>query len=218
MKTMSYQYRNSHYKDKTVWRPSHLYNGNPHTLKDLLKHGPGANEDWWRQWSRVHLYVVLFLFSLVTNFHHDDNSNHTRVHSLGYRVGFHQKIPMVIIKNRPRIWPNCSGIHSNVLSPLWRHQMESFSALLALCSPVPVNSPHKGQWRGALMFSLICVWINHWVNNREAGDLRRPRGRYDVTVMRIGTVSSSILDQLYAHILFTQLCTQLNSGYWIIWI
>ena len=36
------------------------------------------------------------------------------------------------------------------------------------------NSPHKGQWCGALMFSLICVWINGWVNNREAGDLRRP--------------------------------------------
>ena len=37
----------------------------------------------------------------------------------------------------------------------------------------PVNSPHKGQW--ALMFSLICVWINDWVNNREAGDLRHNR-------------------------------------------
>ena len=35
----------------------------------------------------------------------------------------------------------------------------------------PVNSPHKGQWRGALIFSLICVWINVWINNREAGDL-----------------------------------------------
>ena len=45
-------------------------------------------------------------------------------------------------------------------------------------SPVPVNSPHKGQWRGALMLSLICVWINGWVNNREAGDLRRYRGHY----------------------------------------
>ena len=50
-------------------------------------------------------------------------------------------------------------------------------------SPVPVNSPHKGQWRGALMFSLICAWINDWVNNREAGDLRRHRGHYDVNVM-----------------------------------
>ena len=34
-----------------------------------------------------------------------------------------------------------------------------------------------------LMFSLICVWINNWVNNREAGDLRRYRGHYDVIVM-----------------------------------
>ena len=68
----------------------------------------------------------------------------------------------------------------------WRHQMETFSALLALCagnSPVPVNSTHKGQWRGALMFSLICVWINDWVNNREAGDLRRYCAHYDVFVM-----------------------------------
>ena len=47
----------------------------------------------------------------------------------------------------------------------------------------PVNSPHKGQWRGALMFSLICAWINAWVNNREAGHLRRHRAHYDVIVM-----------------------------------
>ena len=71
-------------------------------------------------------------------------------------------------------------------SPWWRHEMETFSALLAICagnSPVPVNSPHKGQWGEALMFSLICVWINGWVNNREAGDLRRHRAHYDVIVM-----------------------------------
>ena len=48
----------------------------------------------------------------------------------------------------------------------------------------PVNSSHKGQWRGALMFFFICAWINGWVNNREAGDLRRYHGHYDVTVMR----------------------------------
>ena len=47
----------------------------------------------------------------------------------------------------------------------------------------PVNSPHKGQWRRALMFSLICAWINGWVNNREACDLRRHWAHYDVTVM-----------------------------------
>ena len=47
----------------------------------------------------------------------------------------------------------------------------------------PVNNLHKGQWRGALMFSLICVWINGWVNNPEAGDLRHYRSHYDVTVI-----------------------------------
>ena len=58
-------------------------------------------------------------------------------------------------KHFPRCWPFVRGIHRG----------------------------HKGQWRGALMFSLICVWINGWVNNREAGDLRRYRAHYDVTVM-----------------------------------
>ena len=47
----------------------------------------------------------------------------------------------------------------------------------------PVNSPHKEQWRGDLMFSLICASINDWVNNREAADLRRHRAHYDVIVM-----------------------------------
>ena len=47
----------------------------------------------------------------------------------------------------------------------------------------PVNSPHKCQWRGDLMFSLVYVWTNGWVNNRDAGDLRRHRFHYDVTAM-----------------------------------
>ena len=46
-----------------------------------------------------------------------------------------------------------------------------------------MNSPHKGQWCGALMFSLICAWIKGWINNREAGDLRRHRTHYDVIGM-----------------------------------
>ena len=46
-----------------------------------------------------------------------------------------------------------------------------------------VNSPHKGQWCEGLMFSLICAWINGWVNTREAGDLRHHRAHFDVTVM-----------------------------------
>ena len=64
-------------------------------------------------------------------------------------------------KHFPRYWPFVLGIHRS-----------------------PVNSQHKGQWRGALMFSLIFIWINGWVNNREAGDLKRYRAHYDVTVMK----------------------------------
>ena len=64
-------------------------------------------------------------------------------------------------KHLPRYWPFVRGIHRS-----------------------PVNSPHKGQWCGALMFSLICARINGWVNNREAGDLRRLRAHYDVIVMK----------------------------------
>ena len=67
----------------------------------------------------------------------------------------------------------------------WRNQMETFSALLALCAGNSPVSPHKGQWRGALMLSLICAWLNGWVNTREAGDLRRYRTHYDVIVMDI---------------------------------
>ena len=63
-------------------------------------------------------------------------------------------------KNFPRYWPFVRGIHLS-----------------------PVNSPHKGQWHGALMFSLICVWRNGWVNNRKAGDLRCYHAHYDVIVM-----------------------------------
>ena len=63
-------------------------------------------------------------------------------------------------KHFPRYWPFVRGIHRS-----------------------PVTSPHKDQWRGALAFSLICAWINVWVNNREAGDLRRHRAHYDVIGM-----------------------------------
>ena len=68
----------------------------------------------------------------------------------------------------------------------WRHQLEYFPRYWPFVRGIhrsPVNSPHKDQWRVALMFSLICAWINSWVNNREAGDLGRHSVHYDVTVM-----------------------------------
>ena len=70
--------------------------------------------------------------------------------------------------------------HDDVIK--WKHFPHNWPFVRGIHRP-PVNSPHKGQWRGALMFSLICVWINDWVNNREAGDLRCYRAHYDVIVM-----------------------------------
>ena len=64
--------------------------------------------------------------------------------------------------------------------------METLSALLVICagnSPVTVEFPDKGQWRGALMFPLTRAWINGWVNNPKTGDLRRHRTHYYVTIM-----------------------------------
>ena len=85
--------------------------------------------------------------------------------------------------------PLSEECNASIVSSWWRHQMETFSVLLhgrvRGIHLWPVNSPHKGQWRGALMFCLIYAWTNGWVNNRDAGDLRRHRAHYDVTVMEL---------------------------------
>ena len=79
-------------------------------------------------------------------------------HLLGDTPCYHDDV--IKWKQLPRYWPFVRGIHRS-----------------------PVNSPHKGQWRGALMFSLLCAWITGWVNIGEAGDLRHHRVHYDVSVM-----------------------------------
>ena len=63
-------------------------------------------------------------------------------------------------KHYPRYWPVVRGIHRS-----------------------PVDSPHKGQWRRALMISLICAWTNGWANKWDSDELRRHPARYDVPVI-----------------------------------
>ena len=77
-------------------------------------------------------------------------------------------------------WEHFSGLHDDVIK--WKHFPRYWPFVRGIHRS-PVNSTHKGQWRGALMFTLICARINGWVNNREAGDLRRYRAHYDVIVM-----------------------------------
>ena len=67
----------------------------------------------------------------------------------------------------------------------WRHQMETFFALLALCEGNHwslVVSPYKGQLHRALLFSFICAWTNGWANSQDADDFRHHCTHYDVTV------------------------------------
>ena len=104
-------------------------------------------------------------------------------------------------KHFPRYWPFVRGIHRS-----------------------PVNSPHKGQWRGALMFSLICARINGWVNNRETGDLRRHRTHHDVIVMMSQNgLGVTVLDKQSSHqitnVFFDlRLNKRLNKQSWGWWL
>ena len=75
-------------------------------------------------------------------------------------------------KHFPRYWPFERGIHRWI--------------------------PHKGQWHGALMFSLICARTNGLVNNRDAGDLTHHHTHYDVTVtMKHVEFINNYINQFY---------------------
>ena len=94
-------------------------------------------------------------------------------------------------KHFPRYWSFVRGIHRS-----------------------PVNSPHKGQWCGTLMFSLICAWTNGWVRTREAGELRCHRAHCDVIVMFWNVVYSSNRN----HYTTLLLVFHASERYWGTWL
>ena len=100
-----------------------------------------------------------------------------------WRVGMVVTDDLASADLQPPWWRGPVGSHDDVIK--WK-------TFLRYCPYVrgihrsPVNFPHKGQWRGALMFSLICAWISASVNNREAGDSRWHHAHYDVVVMISG--------------------------------
>ena len=80
--------------------------------------------------------------------------------------------------------------------------METFSALLAISAGIsPVSGEFPTQRPVTRSFDVFfdLPWINDWVNNRKAGDLRRHRGHYDVIVMIryivLGPIMSDLLLQ-----------------------
>ena len=102
-------------------------------------------------------------------------------------------------KRFPYCWPfvgkiNCSPVYFPHKGPWMRSFEVSFVDSLKIHenSYLPEShedvikwwiSPHKGQWRGAWIFSLICAWTNGWANNRDAGDFRCHRAHYAITLM-----------------------------------
>ena len=72
------------------------------------------------------------------------------------------------------------AFHDDVIT--WKHLRRDWSFMKGIHRS-PTNSPNKGQWRGALIF--LCACANDWANHRCAGDRRRHRAHYDVTVICI---------------------------------
>ena len=120
---------------------------------------------------------------------------HNNYHSLIWRTYklIHMHDDVIKWKHFPRYWPFVRGIHRS-----------------------PVNSPHKGQWRGALMFTLICARINSWVNNCKAGDLRRNRAHYDVIVMDTASVAVAYGRLAISSALHNCCCYLIQAIYYLI--
>ena len=111
-------------------------------------------------WGKVSTYLILYHFITWTSLLLDIRSRgKQKFHSIWCIPWLQMTVYNFMMTSPnghfPRYWPFVRGIHR------W-----------------PVNSPHKGQRRGALMFSWICTWIKGWVNNREAGDLRHHRAHF----------------------------------------
>ena len=141
----------------------------------------------WKSWWKWLLVVIIKLYSAFRM------ERHVRSVVQKYVSRAHNYIPQimwdVIIWSCP--WYLLPAQHSSLISPSkiislrgvvfprssWRrHQMETFSVLLAICagnSPVSSEFPAQRPVTRSFMFSLICARINDWVNNCEAGDLMR---------------------------------------------
>ena len=109
------------------------------------------------------------------------NYNHVKVIPIQYHIMKNPQNDVLHLKNCNT--GVCASLDSYDMMTSSNGNISALLAIRAGNSPVPVNSPHKGQWRRAWMFYLICVWINGWVNNHKAGDLRRYHAHYDVTVV-----------------------------------
>ena len=111
------------------------------------------------------------------------NDGHTRSYSV-----LQNHFDVIKWKHFPRYWPFVCGIHRS-----------------------PVNSPHKGQWRGPLMFSFNCAWTNNWANNGNIGELRQHRAHNDVITL----ISKEYVDKNECYELMGLCEISVWEGFWM---
>ena len=130
-------------------------------IAKLIKMGVRNTRWWWNQYLCIHVdgLVQKNVTPLLTHWSYVSLApSHPCIQRLLKVMDFHDDV--IKWNCFPRYWPIVRGIH-----------------------PSLVKSPHKGQWRGDLMFSLICTKTNDWASHRDAGDLKRHRAYYNVVVM-----------------------------------
>ena len=150
--------------------------------------------------TQTHEYIMIKSNVIVTaqdteNYYFQTNQPHT------IDFGNRDMFVMYLMASCFMSWPGTHCTYDFSIT-WWRHQMETFSALLALCEGIPsVTGGFPSQRQ--VMFALICAWTNSWANYQDAGDLRRHRAHYDVTVMRVQifNLSSSLLQSDWYRIL-----------------
>ena len=150
-------------KSQADWMPTHKQTELSRIKQKLELNRPSL---WWVRHTRtyvhihVHIHIHIHIHIYIYVWMNWNPSDELLVFSCNHWTNLHDGV--IKWKHFPRYWPFVCGIHRST-----------------------VNSPHKGQCRGALIFPLEIRRINGWVNNREAGDLRLAHAHYDVIVMRM---------------------------------
>ena len=153
-----------------TWKSRHVTYGPKWTMPRRAHSGLLLIGLWWTNfseiWIKVPRYISWYNGYLVMPI--DSQSAPINLHEvrafLWFVVIWMRSIypyhDVIKWKHFPRYWPFVRGIYRS-----------------------SVNFPHKGQWRGAWISSLICAWTNGYANNRDAGELRRHRAYHSITAM-----------------------------------
>ena len=126
--------------------------------------------EWWIYLNPIFCKVSIRTFHCIHLHIYFHSIN--KVHAFSICISGSREAPAAYRPSILYMMTSSNGKICRVTGPLWGE----FSGHRW----IPLTN---GQWRGALVFSLICAWADGWANHRHAGDLRRHRAHFDVTVM-----------------------------------